>query len=126
MSNEYEWLSEPNRLEFEHAGLRCLILRDKFLFLGGYVGLPPEHPYFEKHFRDMDVKAHGGLTFSGRGDGERRTKGLWWVGFYCDRPGDRVPSREFPDRGGEVYRNIEYVQNEVKKLAEKLAELTKQ
>ncbi|MFH1031677.1 MAG: hypothetical protein V1767_03830 [Chloroflexota bacterium] len=120
MSDEHKWLTEPNKVEFEHAELKCLILRDKFLFLGGYVGLPPGHQHFEKHFKDIGVEAHKGLTFSGRGDGERREKGYWWVGFYCDRPGDRVPARDYPDRGGEVYRDIEYVRGEVKKLAEKL------
>jgi len=120
MSDQWQWLTEPNKVEFEYAGLKCLILRDKFLFLGGYVGLPPGHPHYEKHFKDIGVEVHGGLTFSGRGDGERREKGYWWVGFYCDRPGDRVPAREYPDRGGEVYRDIEYVRGEVKKLAEQL------
>ena len=123
MTAEWKWLDEPNKKEFEHAGFKCLILRDKFLFLGGYVGLEETHPYYGKHFKDMNIKIHQGLTYSGRGDGERRAKGPWWVGFYCDRPGDFVPARPYPDRGGEVYRDYEYVLENTKLLAEQLAQV---
>lgn len=120
MSNDWIWLTEPNKLEFEHAGMKCLVLRDKFLWLGGYVGLEPGHQYFGKHFRHIDAKVHRGLNFSGKGDGERRPEGLWWVGFYCDRPGDVVPGRMDTLQGGESYRDVDYVRGEVEKLAEQL------
>ena len=38
LNDDWKWLEEPNKLEFEHAGIKCLILRDRFLWLGGYVG----------------------------------------------------------------------------------------
>ena len=120
VSDDWKWLWEPNRVEFEHAGLKCFIMRDRFLFLGGYVGLSEGHPYYRRHFKDIDAKAHDGLTFSGRGDGERREKDYWWVGFTCDRPADLVPSRPHPLSGDEVYRDIDYVRGEVEKLAEQL------
>lgn len=120
-SKEWQWQNEPNKENFDYAGLKCSILRDKFLFLGGYVGLPKGHPCYGKHFRDVDATVHGGLTFSGRGDGDRREANYWWIGFYCDRPGDMVPSRPYADRGGEVYRDIDYVRQETRKLAEQLA-----
>jgi hypothetical protein len=121
LNDDWKWLEEPNKTEFEHAGVKCLILRDRIMWLGGYVGLEPGHPHFGKHFRDIEVKGvHRGLNFSGRGDGQRRKEGLWWIGFYCDRPGDYVPGRLDNLKGGEVYRNIEYVRGEVKKLAEQM------
>ncbi|MFH1624082.1 MAG: hypothetical protein ABID54_02870 [Pseudomonadota bacterium] len=118
-----EWLDELNRQEFEHAGLKCLILRDKFLYLSGYAALPEGHPYFGKHFKDIPIRVHKGLTSSGQGDGDNREKGYWWVGFSCERPGDLVPARPRTEytSGGEVYRNFEYVKDEVKKLAEQMA-----
>ncbi len=118
MDDQWKWLEEPNKLEFEHAGLKCLILRDKFLFLGGYVGLPEGHKFHGVHFGEIPFTAHKGLTFSGQGDGDRRESGYWWVGFYCDRPGDRVPGRPYPDRGGETYRDLEFVRRELESLAE--------
>jgi hypothetical protein len=30
----------------------------------GYVLLDKEHPWYEKHYDDIDVEVHGGLTFS--------------------------------------------------------------
>jgi len=123
MNSEWQWLNEPNKVEFGHMGLKCLILRDKFLFLGGYVGLPEGHPFYGKHFKDIPIRVHQGLTFTGQGDGDRREKGLWWVGFYCDRPGDFVPARPYPDRGGEMYRDLEYVRDCTKVLAEQLAQV---
>jgi len=121
LNDDWKWLEEPNKVEFEHAGIKCLILRDRIMWLGGYVALEPGHPHFGKHFRDIEVKGvHRGLNFSGRGDGQRRKEGLWWIGFYCDRPGDYVPGRLDNLKGGEIYRNIEYVRGEVKKLAEQM------
>jgi hypothetical protein len=121
LNDDWKWLEEPNKLEFEHAGIKCLILRDRFLWLGGYVGLDPSHVHSGKHYRDIEVKrVHQGLNFSGRGDGQRRKEGLWWIGFYGDRPGDLVPGRMDGLKGGEMYRDIEYVQGEVKKLAEQM------
>ncbi len=29
----------------------------------GYVLLPPNHPFYGKHYDDIDIRAHGGLTF---------------------------------------------------------------
>ena len=122
-NDDWKWLDEPNKMAFEHAGMKCLIIRDKFMWLGGYVGLTEGHVHYGKHFRDIEVKdVHRGLNFSGRGDGQRRQAGLWWIGFYCDRPGDHIPGRLDNLRGGEEYRDIDYVQSEVKKLAEQMAE----
>src|SRR4030042_4700792 len=118
MNSEWQWLNEANKVEFEHAGSKCLLLRDKFLFLGGYVGVKEGHPCYGKHFKDITARVHQGLTFTGQGDGDRREKGYWWVGFYCDRPGDFVPARRNPDRGGEIYRDLEYVRDCTKSLAE--------
>lgn len=41
------WLSEPDRLELSHAGMRCLIIRHHtFHHLCGYVEIPKEHPLY--------------------------------------------------------------------------------
>jgi len=117
-----EWMDEPNREEFEHAGLKCLILRNpELLNLNGYVALPPEHPCYGK--ADIDVEVHGGLTFASEGDGEKWEKGYWWVGFDCGHAGDLVPaiSEYLPMPG--IYRNFAYVRAAVKTLAEQLAKL---
>lgn len=42
-----EWDSEPDRVDFEHAGFPCMILRVAHSgHLCGYVGVPAGHPLF--------------------------------------------------------------------------------
>lgn len=123
-----EWIDEPNRQEFEHAGLKCLILRNpELLHLNGYVALPPGHPCYGKAYDDIDVEIHGGLTFASEGDGEMWEKGYWWVGFDCAHAGDLVPKMlEILEREAwewETYRNFLYVRVKIKTLAEQLANI---
>lgn len=54
----------------------------------GYVAIPEDHPFYGKHFKDIDmtlqpmekrkIKVHGGLTFSDKG----------MFGFDCGHPTD--------------------------------------
>jgi len=53
-------------------------------WLCGYVLIPESHPwhgvhYTHKHFRKIHRLVIGGLTFSGKLDGEDG----WWIGFDC-------------------------------------------
>jgi len=154
-----EWMDEPDREEFEHAGLKCLILRHhEMLHLNGYVGVPRNHPWYGVDYNqclrgckgkpnpiissvisypctwESDhespenlIDVHGGLTFSGKGDGKQRPAGYWWFGFDCAHAFDLVPQL-LELRGGEyreheTYRNFAYVRAEVKRLAEQLASI---
>lgn len=55
----------------------------------GYVLIPEGHPLHGKHYDDIDVSVHGGLTFSELVDDEMiekweidaEDKGKWCVGF---------------------------------------------
>lgn len=44
------WQREPDRVDFVHAGLHCVILRNLHVTgsLNGYVGVPPSHPWWGK------------------------------------------------------------------------------
>jgi len=50
-------------------------------YANGYVGVPPGHTWFGKHYDNLDVEAHGGLTYSEDHCPRREPDGLWWVGF---------------------------------------------
>lgn len=120
-----EWENEPDKVEFEYLGFKCLILRNPELkTLNGYIGLPKSHPYYGKDYNDIDVEVHGGLTFSGQGG--RWDKHYWWIGFDCAHAGDLMPGADIPgritNRWDLSYRNIEYVKNELKHLAEQLTD----
>ena len=71
----------------------------------GYTLIPPNHPYYEKHYDDIPVSVHGGLTFSeklsdlGRKNWEELFKMLeeendntdyWIVGFDTAHAGDSI------------------------------------
>jgi hypothetical protein len=125
---EKEWLKEPNEVKFEHAGFKCLILRnDRLKHLNGYVALPKGHPYYGKGYTDIDVSVHGGITFANKGDSKRWERGYWWVGFDTGHSADFSPGMAeiAPGlyKGGHPrgeYRNIHYVIQETKDLAEQL------
>jgi len=50
-------------------------------FANGYVGVPKGHPWFGKGINDIEVRIHGGLTYSEDRLPFRSPDGLWWVGF---------------------------------------------
>lgn len=131
-----EWIDEPDREEFEHSGLKCLILRDPDLkMLCGYVGVLIGHLCYGRHcdsfpYRDLlPVRVHGGLTFSEVGDGEWRQRGYWWFGFDTAHGWDLVPKmRELEIEwfnepywtSYRTYKNFQYVRKNVESLADHL------
>jgi len=50
-------------------------------YANGYIGLPKEHPWFNKHYDNIDVDIHGGLTYSNDHPPKGEPDGLWWTGF---------------------------------------------
>ena len=116
------WETEPNKKTFEHAGLPCLILRQKTLLcLWGYVGLPVGHPLHGKdaHAREAgDIDVHGGLTHSWpmAEDIDR-----WWLGFDCGHDGDIIPGDADMAAHYATYWTIEDVERETRRLADQLA-----
>jgi len=145
-----EWIEEPDVVTFEHCGFRCLINRiwkrklpDTTHFFGGhlcgYVEIPKTHPFFEKNC-SFNLDIHGGITFS---EGDEKT---WLLGFFCCHLGDIIPTNEkfrnINDKLKElevilpiseklknspifnpIYRNIDFVIEECKKLAEACKEV---
>jgi len=123
-----EWMDEPNKDEFEHGGLKCLILRhDELGYLCGYVAVPKGHPCYGRHYNCMPyddifpVGVHGGLTFAREGDGDRWPEGYWWLGFDCGHAYDLVPY--IPVKLGGTYKNFRYVRRETEALAGQVATL---
>jgi hypothetical protein len=101
----------------------------------GYVAVPPGHPAHGKHYDNVDVDAHGGLTFSGACEGQichvpkpGEPDDVWWLGFDCAHGGDVVPGLAahwhfLSDYIGESYKGVEWVKWQVRKLAGQLARM---
>jgi len=136
------WDSEENRYEWRSGGYPCLIVRAPLTgALCGYVGVPPGHPWYGKHYGELeDVSIHGGLTYAETGchggichvpqAGE--SDEVHWLGFDCSHFQDIMPQMEAtrrlimpdaPERPGGMlgfctYKDLAYVKAEVERLRE--------
>jgi hypothetical protein len=133
------WDGEPDKVQWldEVTCLPCLIKRAPVSGNWcGYVGVPPNHPLHGKHYDDVEVDVHGGLTYaSGCSEGPQdrsichvtepdEPDDVWWFGFDCGHAYDVSPGLEtripliFDQQ--KVYRDQSYVEQEVRLLAEQL------
>lgn len=98
--------------EFKANGFKCTIFEMYMGHLCGYLHIPRGHALWGKHYNDIDVDVHGGLTYS-QPEGED-----WVIGFDCAHLGDLVPLSGYRSHG--VYRDEAYVTNELVKLSEQI------
>lgn len=113
------WDDEPDKLQWQDpdTGLPCLIKRNRWGALCGYVGVPRGHTWYGKHYDDVnpDPPVHGGLTYADKcqtvdimndphGTLEEEAGHLichlveagepddvWWLGFDCGHFMDTQP-----------------------------------
>jgi hypothetical protein len=87
----------------------------------GYVTMPETHPLWDgkRVNRASRLDVHGGITFR-----ESRT-----IGFDMAHSGDAVPTRPggyIPHQNKDgMYRDLDYVQNEIRKLVRQLRRIAK-
>jgi hypothetical protein len=134
------WQTEPDRLEWRHAGFPCLMVRNDHMgHWCGYVGVPPGHPLHGKGYSEAEVyeavSVHGGLTYARdcqenshichvaqSGEPEH----VWWFGFDCAHGGDLSPAMrarlplDLRMDDYETYKDLAYVREETNQLAEQL------
>ena len=56
--------------------------------LVAYVGVPEDHPLAGRHYDDMPLDCHGGLTFADKGGHSIWPKGWYWYGWDYAHAGD--------------------------------------
>lgn len=133
-----EWTDEPDYVAFMHNGIRCEIMRNCVGAICGYIIVEANHPWHTKDYHDIDAEVHGGLTFA-----QLDEDGSYWVGFDCAHSGDIAPSCEksmaksreglklkhpnlFSERAvgffAATYKNINFVTEECKRLADQAIE----
>lgn len=143
------WQNEPDKIQWldEKTSLPCLAVRHKrYGNWCGYVGVGPEHPFFNMDSQDVyekaDVRVHGGLTFSDFCTGQEHgichvvepgeNDRVWWLGFDCSHSGDLSPGFKLLTntiapaihfKFNENYRNIDYIKAQCSKLAEQLVNI---
>lgn len=69
------------------------------------------------------IEVHGGLTYSGLGDGKFLPEDYWWFGFDCSHAWDIVPGLGYHNFGDSkaTYKDKDYVLKELKSLVTQLA-----
>lgn len=91
------WDAEPDKVQWIDAatGLDCLMVRAGHLgYWCGYVGVPEGHAAFEKDYGYVDVRVHGGLTFSDRcADAPTRES---WQTWCAQIQGGRAEAARYP------------------------------
>lgn len=141
------WDTEPDRVDWEHAGLPCFVLRNHHGNWCGYAGVAAGHPLYGQTYHEPDINVHGGLTYSGEcrppichvpkpGDPDE----MFWFGFDCGhafdvspgldanmrqsmrQSGIITPAKIFSADSLETYRTLAYAQAETNRLAEQLAQ----
>jgi hypothetical protein len=128
------WMNEPDKIQFvTESGYPGLIVRSENSgSLCGYVGININHPNYLHSYHDVDVKVHGGLTYSNKCNyhicheaKEGEDDNVWWLGFDTAHYDDFIPSLTMHltcwNHG--TYRTIDYVKDQVEYLARQLKEI---
>lgn len=130
---EGDWQNEVDKCQWtdEATGLPCLIVRNHYGALCGYVGVTEGHPFFDISYEQTEnyLNVHGGITFTGFCQKDNIEHGIchipdpgqsdrvFWFGFDCAHYYDLTPAARLPTWGQQTYRDIEYVQDQVRSLA---------
>lgn len=86
---EKQWVTD--------AGLLAVIVKFTERYLQhrcGYVGVGIEHEGFAFDYEEVDIDAHGGITYTGDNSTNypiTTDKPTWWFGFDCAHAGDDEP-----------------------------------
>ena len=93
----------------------------------GYLGLPEGHPWHGLDYDNIEPSpdVHGGLTYAANHKPRQESDGLWWIGFDCAHGGDYTPGSPSAWDTGAAYRTLEYVKQELLKLAKQAADAGK-
>jgi hypothetical protein len=142
-----EWVDEPDFITFFYKYYECCICRHAIkirtlaegfkkdsLSMGhlcGYIQLPKNHPFLKMEMFDIPLEVHGGISYSEKG----------YIGFHCGHmgAGDYIPSLEKIRKANlssrkpvnweqysifkSIYRNVEFVINEIISVVEQLEKL---
>lgn len=135
-----EWQQEPDEDIFLYRNYKCIINRNPFGSLNGYVQVPKGSKFREpENFEKLNV--HGGITFSGSLDEDEPDD--FWIGFDTGHWDDIQPvhlaiedfktlelkklEAELKSRIGDplrkraTYKNLEYVSRECEGLVNQMS-----
>ena len=106
--------------------IHCSIHRNDVKALCGYITLTKDNSLYGVDYDDINISAHGGITYQGYDQNEN-----WVIGFDCGHYGDLTPYfllkddtfARFTQDG--IYRDMEYVKSECESMAEQASVFSK-
>ena len=104
--------------------IHCSIHRNDVNALCGYITLTKDNSLYGVEYDDINIQAHGGLTYQGYDKNEN-----YVIGFDCGHYGDLTPyfllneDSIFGLRG--IYRDMQYVKSECESMAEQASVFSK-
>lgn len=106
-----EWLEEKDYYALIIKGYKCAIKRNHSAgHLNGYITVSPNHVLLKEDLQwSSALEVHGGITYQNGNT----------IGFDCGHSMDYSPLSSYNDSDA-VYRNVEFVINELNSLAEQL------
>ena len=121
-----KWKKESDDYSFYHLNYKCAAHRQRTLkHWLGFVVVPLGHLWFGVDKAELLLPIHGGIAIADYCPFSPDPKqDEWWIGFECNQPFDIVP-KEWEDEKdispdffkNHVYRDLEFVIEELKKLA---------
>lgn len=83
-------------------------------FRTGYVGIPKGHKLYRKHYDDINVSCHGGLTYSNDKLVDQIDDDIWWIGFGCGHYRDGYDY----DKAIELFKDYPEMVNSIERYKE--------
>lgn len=145
-----EWNNEPDKIKWSQTinnyTYKCKIRRTNLGILVGYVVVTKDHPVCDID-GPLDFNVHGGITYCGKNPkdvyslsdvSKPSDNGEKWLGFDCCHILDYVPNdpvrriiqtrsvannSSFYPPSHKIYKNIEFVTNQINSLIEQLETL---
>lgn len=124
--------------EGKYLGFEWVTIHNDMGFRCGYVKIEKSHPFFGKHYDDIPIDCHGGVTFADYDVpcNEEGEDDAYWIGFDCgnysDLPDINLMNEPnltiynmfgfmmYPEHSGRTLKTQEYVENQCKSICEQL------
>jgi len=104
--------------------IKCSIHRNDVKALCGYITLTKDNSLYGVDYDDINIQAHGGLTYQGYDQNEN-----WVIGFDCGHYGDLTPyfllKGDYPFNSFGEYRDMQYVKLQCEGMAEQASVFSK-
>lgn len=111
-----EWIEEVDFMEWMYKGIKCLVFRNGFGSLCGFIYVPKDHPWHGKNYEQIAVNVHGGLTYSREMNNQEHI-----IGFDCSHWNDLSPGLADPL----IEARKSFNSTQMEELDEKLRKLKK-